>query len=213
MATLRFFNSNPPGGWRFLELRTRLVIEGENGEDLCWKVRQHRIHKQLLPIDPASIRLEVERQICGRLGLAECKPEGVEDEWVPVPADSDVMNLEKIKSFSEAAWAWLKTGGAMVSKEEAQRRAGICLDCPANCDTGKDCFNCTLGSLIRMAVPDDRRINGLKVCGHCGCDLQSKVNAPDSVIVASDAGRNVPYPSWCWQRAVIEANKSLPATP
>lgn len=212
MATLRFWNQNPAGGWKFLQFQSRLVIEGESGDDLVDRVQQHRTHKGFTPTDKPSIRLEIERQICGRLGINECRPEGIEDEWVPVPADSDVMNLDKIMSFSEAAWAWLKTGGEIVPLPEAERRAAICRDCPANCDTGKDCFNCALGGLIRLAVPPDRRLPSLKICGHCSCDLQSKVNMPDSVIIASDKGRGIVFPIWCWQRAIIEAHKSLPKT-
>ncbi len=208
MARLRFSDMTPHGGWRFLQPESRLVIEGESLGNLISLVQAHRAHKNLLPLDYESIRLEVERQICSRLGKAECQSEGTNDEWVPVPADSDVMNLEKIKSFSEAAWAWLKSGGEMVKPAEAERRAEICRLCPANMAPQKNCFNCSLGNLIRLAVPANRALPGLNTCNFCGCDLVSKVNVPASVIIASDKGRNIAYPKHCWQKEILDKNKA-----
>jgi hypothetical protein len=116
------------------------------------------------------------------------------------------MSLEKITGFSTAAWTWLKNGGEFVEKTEAERRAQICRDCPANVDQGHDCFVCSLGKLIRSAVPEDRRLHGLHSCQYCGCDLQSKVNLPDAAIIASDTSRNIQFPSYCWQQSIL-ANK------
>ncbi len=210
MALLRFSNQVPPmGGFRFRQPESRLVIEGESLTDLVERIRDHRIHKGLAPTDRESIRLEAERQICGRLGLAECKPEGIADEWTPVPAGSDVMSLEKISSFSRAAWEWGKSGGELVPLHEAERRRDICAGCAANTDPGHDCFTCKLGQLIAAAVPAERRFPELHVCGHCGCELRSKVSLPKKVIIASDIGRGIVYPNHCWQKEILDESASV----
>ena len=203
MARLKHRDETPPGGWRFLQLDTRLVIEGESFGNLVALVIAHRRHKGLQPQDKAEVGLEIERQICGRLTAYQCRSEGTDDDWIPVPADSDVMNMAKIKSFSESAWTWLKGGGQMVPAPEAERRAEICRACPANLESGHSCFSCTLGKLIRLSVPSERRLDGLKTCGFCGCELTSKVLMPESVILASDHDRNIAYPKNCWQREII----------
>lgn len=207
MAKLTQKNTVPPGGFYYLQPESRLRIDGESLGDLLRQVILHRQHKGFEPRDPDTVQAEIERQICGRLGREQCRPEGRDDDWVPVSADSDVMSLDKIRSFSSAAWEWLKSGGKLVDMAEAERRRAICAACPANADTGRDCFNCSLGKLIRLAVPADRRFQDLRVCSYCGCDLRSKVNVPDSVIVVSDQGRGIAYPKHCWQREILASHQ------
>ncbi len=213
MAYLRFSNQVPQGGFRYRQAESQLVIEGESLTDLVNRVRDHRIHKGLAPTDRETISVEVQRQICGRLGLAECSPEGIADEWTPVPADSDVMSLEKIVSFSRAGWEWMKSGGELVPLHEAERRRDICVKCPANADLGHDCFTCKLGQMVSEAVPAERRFPDVRVCAFCSCSLSAKCSAPESVIVASDKGRDILYPNHCWQKAILDAHKSLPTAP
>lgn len=204
MATLRFKNSSPPyGGFNYRQAETGLLITGSSLGELTGKVILHRTHKGLLPVDEPTVQKEIERWICGRLGGNECMTEGIDDPWVPAPLDSNVMSLDKLIGFSTAAWAWLKGGGAFVEKTESEHRAKICRDCPANVDQGHDCFTCMLGKLVRSAVPDDRRIEGLHSCQFCGCDLQSKVNLPAAAIVASDTSRGIQFPINCWQRDIL----------
>lgn len=207
MALLRFKNQAPNRGFTFMQGETRLWLEGKSLGELVKKVKDHRQHKGLHPQDEASIQLEVERQICARLGTNDCIAEGPDDDWAPVPVDSNVMNVDKILSFSRSALEWIKGGGQLVAIEEAERRASICRGCPSNVDSGHGCFNCAMTKIISLAVPASRRLPDLKICGHCGCDLQSKVNMPDSVIVASDVGRNITFPTFCWQRQILEKNR------
>lgn len=207
MALLRFKNEKPAlGGYSYLQKETALILTADSLGELTRQVIAHRKHKSLPFGSEADVQKEIERWICGRLGNNECIPEGPDDPWVPVPHDSNVMNLEKIVGFSTAAWTWLKNGGEFVAREEAQRRAAICWSCPANVDQGHECFTCSLGKLVRAAVPEDRRIAGLHSCQFCGCDLVSKINLPDEAIIASDTGRGIQFPAHCWQKSIL-ANK------
>jgi len=204
MALLRFKREVPPfGGFSYLQKETSLILTADSLGELTRQVIAHRKHKNLPYGTEAEVQKEIERWICGRLGNNECISEGPDDPWVPTPQDSNVMNLEKIVGFSSAAWTWLKGGGDFVPPEEAKRRATICWGCPANVDQGHECFTCSLGKLVRAAVPDDRRVAGLHSCQFCGCDLISKVNLPDAAIIASNAGRGIKFPKYCWQNSIL----------
>ena len=204
MALLRFKNEKPAfGGYTYLQKETALILTANSLGELTRQVIAHRKHKSLPFGSEADVQKEIERWICGRLGSNECISEGPDDPWVPTPQDSNVMSMEKIVGFSTAAWTWLKSGGEFVTKEEAQRRAAICWACPANVDQGHECFTCSLGKLVRSAVPDDRRIAGLHSCQFCGCDLVSKVNLPDPAIIASDTSRGIIFPAHCWQKSIL----------
>jgi hypothetical protein len=203
MALLRHKNTTPSLGWRYRQKETGLVLTAKSLGELTLTVKHHRQHAHLEPTDMESIAFEIERQICARLGIYDCMKEGPDDDWAPVPNGSNLFSIDKIISLSRSAFEWIKTGGELVTPEEADRRAAICRDCPSNVDSGHGCFNCALGKIVRLAVPAERRPPGLASCSHCGCDLTSKVNVPDSVIVASDAERNIEYPSHCWQRKIL----------
>jgi len=208
MARLRFKHTAPLLGWRYRQSETGLVITATSLGELARKVSEHRQHKNLQPTDMASIQIEIERQLCGRLGNSDCIAEPG-DNWVPVRDENNIMSVDKIISFSRAAWEWIKSGGELVVPEEAERRAKICRDCPANADSGHGCFNCALGKLVRSMVPQSRQIEGLKTCMYCGCDLQSKVNLPEAGIIASDKGRNIAFPDHCWQRQILDTHKNV----
>lgn len=210
MPSLRFKDTVPNGGWRFLETRTGLNVEGESFGHLRDQVIAHRSHRGLDPIDPPTVEQEIETQLCGRLGDRECK--GIPgDGWVPVRSAMDIFDMEKIVAFSASAWEWVKTGGKLVPIEESERRAVICRGCPANSSAGQGCMKCGVNKLVLALVPGDRMTEGVTLCLYCGCDLRAKVLAPDSVIVESDRGRGIEYPPHCWQRHILEAHKSLPS--
>ena len=66
---------------------------------------------------------------------------------------------------------------------------------------------CRCAPLYRMvdrAIPEDRRFGDLHVCGVCGCSLKAKCAVPASVVVASDEGRDLPYPVGCWVPSVLQ---------
>lgn len=209
MALYRFPEMNPPGGWRYRQTESKAIIVGESHYDLVNLVIAHRRHKGYKPIDRSSVILDVERQICTRLGSQQCKSEGPEDTWVPVPSKHNIFDIETIRSFSAAAWSWLKEGGKLIDEPEAERRAEICRACPANSDAGQGCMRCHLAKVVGTLVPEKRKLDGLTMCVFCGCDLRAKILMPDDVIVKSDQGRDIKYPLHCWQREILDSHKSL----
>jgi hypothetical protein len=208
MPKIRHPNQNPPGGWRFLQKETMAVIQGESSGDLIQRVIKHRLHKGLSPVDADAVWDEIQRQICTRLGIHECKSEGPGDPWVPIKNGFDILELDKIKAFSAAFWEWLKSGRELVSEAEAQRRREICKVCPCN-QSFSGCKACTVLGLIEAAVPKGKRFDDLEGCLVCACTLKAKVWMPESVIMAADSGRNLRFPVPCWQGEIQERHKSL----
>lgn len=192
----------PPGGFIYFQKETEFTIKGENEDNLIDLVIAHRKYRNLHPQEPSLVRLDIERQICTRLGIGECRPENVADKWVPQIQTRPVFTMGKVIGLSNAALEFVKSGMNLVPIEEAQRRAEICKGCAQNRElTGCSCS--TFHKLIAAMVPASRKINGLFVCWACGCDLRSKVNLEDSVIIESNKNQQVDYPAFCWQRAIL----------
>lgn len=197
MATLKFPNMAPPRGWQYFEARSRLTIKDDNLYSLTQKVIDHRKHKGWGPVDTKTVRLEIERQICQRLGTDLCIPESANDSWKPTSDISTSIGLEQVMAFSRAAFEWLKSGGDMVSLEENERRRAICAECPLN-QPMNGCKCAPFYKILSNIIPDNRRHSDLHICGICGCSLQAKCASPVNVIKQSDKGRDLSYPTQCW---------------
>ena len=206
MAKLRNPNEGPPGGFRYTEYRSGLQIKEPTLMDCAHKVVEHRKHRGWGPIDVQTVRAEVERQICSRLGAQHCVSEGPDDKWKPI---NDMMlnfRLSSIMAASKAALEWLSSGLGMSSMEENQRRRALC----SNCTLNQPATGCKCSVLYRMidnAVPAERRFEDLHICGACGCSLKAKCAAPDNVIIASEKGRDLTYPHHCWVPDALKRNE------
>lgn len=209
MALLKSWRTNPPGTWRHHQSETEFEMKAENGDALVDMVVAHRIYRNLPRADRASVKLDVQRQICISLSRGDCKSEGSDDPWVPADKSRPLVTMARVIAFSRAAFEFLKSGARLVPREVALERAAICKGCVENRKmTGCNCGN--YHKLIAASIPAERKIDGLDVCFRCGCDLTSKVNLEDSVILASNKGQKIEYPSFCWQRKIIEAQENLP---
>lgn len=200
MARYKFLNQVPPGGYWYIQRETALRIEGDSIPEVAKKTIAHRQYKGLQPTDYATVALEVERQICSRLGEDHCRKEGSDDPWQPLNFKSTVMKVGNVFAFSRAAFEWLTSGRELVSREKAEGRAKGCASCPLNWPlTGCKCSK--IIKLISKAVPADKQFDNLGVCMACECSLPAKVWLPRNVVDASNAGRNIKFPQdgSCWQ--------------
>lgn len=199
MARLKFQNEVPPLGFWYIQPQSRLRIDGESLDDTTNKVIAHRKYKGFEPVEFKVVRLEVERQICTRLGTYHCKAEEG-DKWTPIQSESTMLSVGSIKAASKAAWEWLSSGRELVSAEQAKTRAELCQKCPINQPlTGCKCSS--VFKIIERIVPKEKRFDGLGVCVVCQCSLPAKVWLPRNVIDASNAGQklNFPQDGSCWQ--------------
>lgn len=200
MARLKYPRDVPPNGFWFIQKESFLRLEGESLKDLAEKVVAHRKYRGYEPTDFATVALEVERQICSRLGVYHCKPEGNEDNWVPIDFPNTVLKLGTVVGASKALFAYLASGLELVTPEKAKERADKCARCPINWPlTGCKCG--ALYKLLEKAVPKEKRFANLGVCVICQCSLPAKVWLPRKVIDASNEGRDLKFPrdGSCWQ--------------
>lgn len=199
MALLKFQNEVPPLGFWYIQAQSRLRIDGESLKDTTGKVIAHRKYKGFEPTDYPTVKLEVERQICSRLGTFHCKAEDG-DQWTPVQMESTMLSVSAVKAASKAAWEWLSSGRELVSADQAGERAAKCLHCPINQPlTGCKCSS--VFKMIERVVPKEKRFDGLGVCVICQCSLPAKVWLPRNVVDASNEGRKLNFPKdgSCWQ--------------
>lgn len=193
MALLKHPGTVPPGGFKYRQPETGLTLTGDSLSDLINKTVSHRRYKGLKPDSAEMVSLDVQRQICTRLGKADCKEEET-DSWVPVPT-TPRFTLTDILAFSRTLLEFIKSGGALVPIDEAQRRREICVVCPLN-QKATGCKCSLFYKAVNAAVPKERRWDDLHVCGICHCSTMAKVNVPLSVIEADK--RKLAFPVNCW---------------
>lgn len=196
MALLKTPNTAPPGGYKYRQSETGLVVTGDSLNDLVSKVASHRRYKGLKPDGAGIISLEVQRQICARLGTDHCIAEEA-DTWVPVSSQPRRLTLNDMMAFSKVALEFIKNGGRMTDFDEAKRRAAVCRDCPLN-QPASGCKCGTFYKMINASIPVERKFAGLDVCQACACSCVAKVNVPMEVIKADT--RPIEYPVNCWMR-------------
>jgi len=105
--------------------------------------------------------------------------------------------------FGKTTLKYLKSGGRVVSQEEAERRAEICTACEFNNPKNKDekgCLSCIAKKIyfaIRKRTPETSLDDKLTFCKVCNCELKIKVHLPLSAI--DNEGIIHKYPWHCWQ--------------
>lgn len=122
------------------------------------------------------------------------------------------LNLaQQAMSLAYALKQYIQNGGSLVTQNEANIRAGVCMSChnnTANLAGGgllkKICTACTKGGLValRSLVLAGRKTpidNRLKDCAICGCDLALKVWVPKEYF-DPDGKESNKWPSFCWMK-------------
>ncbi len=207
MALLKRKNETPPGTgkWEYLQAESGATISAENFYALVDLVVAHRAYRGFARANAEEASLDIQRQVCQALGTAECKKEGPSDAWTPRIPERQKITMGDVISFSKATLAFVASGGALAPMDEVTRRAAICRACSLNRPmTGCSCN--TFYKLIEAAVPKERRIDGLHVCGVCHCSNTAKVNLTDEQVISSNEGRNLIWPEGqdCWQRDLMQ---------
>lgn len=197
----------PPGGaWKF---NNPPLIVGGTYDELIDKVASFRKSNGATDEQLATIEFEVEDQICAHW------PQGCQRGVF-----SSMTILDAQREFKKALQSIAADG--FVSKEEAERRANICLSChnhvknanytaPSQggcrgCSKASQILDATLWKLglkaVDMVSPlllagKSTSLDGqLGQCGLCSCLLKIKIWVKTSV--GGDAHKKNMYPSFCW---------------
>lgn len=119
------------------------------------------------------------------------------------------MNLlERAKTIADGAKnlaIWVGSGGLVVSQEDAQARAEICLNCPLN-EPGM-AVTSEVASATRAFLEFKNqlrlRVNGEKSLHHCkgcGCVLRLLIWEPQDRVKAQMTSEEIAItPKYCWK--------------
>lgn len=122
---------------------------------------------------------------------------------MPTTAIKRDFTKQDVLAFVAAVKGTIEAGG-VVSKEEANRRAGICFKCPYNTKIA-GCEGCNGIASLVFGILGARKLHNagaLKSCGVCGCNLKAKTWVPKEVLdnLSQVQDNREDYPAWCWNR-------------
>lgn len=205
MALLKSYTTTPPGGWQYFQTETEFTIKGDCWSELVDLVLAHRRYRNLQPQDKPAVELEIQRQMCRKLGKGECRSEGPQDKWLPLPHEKNMLTMEMVLAFSKAAIAFVASGGELAPMEEVKRRAAICRHCLFNSQLS-GCRCQPFYALLDKTIPRDRRMPDMGVCKVCSCSNLVKVNLTDEQVRISNEGRDLQWPQdqECWQARIMQ---------
>ena len=187
---------SPPGGWQLTVPQTGQTLRAPFENALRTQVRRHlQANGYELPEDfdewfeeTACEESEHREPFCGP-GLP------------PLPNfDQKLITPSKAKRFMRTALEFLKDR-KVVNREEAERRAAICSQCPLAGVIGA-CWGChavyrqikRLLENVELDLPEDKPF-----CLACGCLLKAKVWLPNETLDRAEEGDRPDYWEGCWR--------------
>jgi hypothetical protein len=178
-------NYVPPLGW-FVVWEGQ-DVHGGDWYDLVDKCQKVTIGLGKIP-SPNFEKL-VEHALCERVS-SQCKP---------CNKVAQTLGFMAIVRWVKAMYAFATQGKfELVSQEEAERRADICMRCPMQVSTS-GCWGCKGIAGMLPAIAGARKTSfdaQLKACGVCGCYNAVAVHLP----VAIQGSKDLEFPEWCWKR-------------
>ena len=187
----------PKDGWTYVQQPLNTAIKGKSWNELVRRVRNFRI----------ANGIAIERDFEEQLGQEVCRQQGwgtpVCEEQEPPTVEKRQISMHDVVSFLKVLKHWILHNPALVTQEEADRRAEICAGCPYNVDvTG--CMGCTnIAGLIFNVVQDrSTKWDGqLKNCQVCGCVNSAQVWVPKETLDKGvTAEMREDFPSHCWKK-------------
>lgn len=93
--------------------------------------------------------------------------------------------------------------GEVVSQEEAERRANICMQCKPYNTLIEGCEGCSgIGTLVFGVIGHRtvKNLGHLKSCGICGCSLKAKIWLTKKTLDSTSRIQETTgkFPKWCW---------------
>lgn len=187
----------PQDGWVYTQESHGTTIKGKSWNELVSRVRQYRLANGI------AIGNDFEEI----LGSEVCQQQGwgspVCQHAEPPPLKERAISLHDIVNFLKVLKHWLLNNPTLVDQEEADRRAGICAQCPHNVEV-HGCLGCTnIAGLIFNVVQDRKTPQDtvLRNCRICGCVNKAQVWVPKETL---DQGvspeMRSEFPEWCWKK-------------
>lgn len=187
-------NTTPPGGWRFLEMRSKMWHRSHSFQGLVQKVIQHR---EVNGYPPGNPEAEVEEFIC------DIEPGSCTKGLSKPPARA--IKIQDVLRFTKTMAQHVWQGGELVSQEEANRRAEICASCVYNVPTDgcEGCHNPGISKAIKdmLGVKTTEHTDSLQTCWWCGCFNKVQIWFHINVLrKALEPEIQKDLPNHCWKK-------------
>jgi len=203
MAKYQFSNPQqvPPGGYQWKDPDTGTLINSRCYDVFVGRVNAHRDGNGL----PRVTEAEMQHQNCSRLAPSAFANFCISDAPSPLSIDSVRLHASDIARGTMAILRFKMAGSPLVAKEEAERRAAICIGCPFNTTYRMPCAGMCgeLLDVVQALVGGERtsRDGDLHACAVCKCSLAAKVHVPLDILRKSDTPEIAEaYPENCWMR-------------
>jgi hypothetical protein len=199
MITVKRDIESPPGGWKLTVEQTGVTVTAPFFAVLKTRVAAHmRANSIALPADYDEWCAD-----------AACRESGLGSPFCGGAVAQPDASMPSL-TFALAARFLNTMVGVIrdrkfVSRDEAERRAAICLSCPLHRDSIGGCMGCS--ALLRKveramkAHPLDPRLGW---CGACGCKCSVKAWVDNSTLDRAEANRP-PYHEGCWRNEATPA--------
>lgn len=187
----------PPGGFRYKQPESGLILTAGSLLNLVEAVRKHRIANHY-PITP-TFASEVEHGACREVSAA-CQ-EVHSSKAAKMLGVQDVLRLTALIGES------MVRGRPTVEPEEAEARAATCVGCkdnlePIGCGPCQSkAMEAIIGGLI--GSKNTSRDLELKACRHCGCLNKAQIWVPIDILHRHSAVDSLEsLPVHCWKRPI-----------
>jgi len=186
-------NTVPRGNWNYRDPLTGVPFTANDLVVLLQQVRTQR-RANGIPVESGWEQVVLD-ELCQQNPHIPCGEAGVQE--IHMTGDDVRRFLTTLKE---------QYGHELVSEEEHQRRADICLTCPKLADVACT-FPCGWVSKTLTELLGGRRIHRAaelhkRGCSACGCQIDAKTYYPLDVLKSVDEklGKQPDYWEHCWMR-------------
>jgi hypothetical protein len=193
---------SPPGGWRYTVPETGVTIKAPFFNTLKPRVIAHLKANHVVVDDERLLLLEDG-------ACRETRPPGSWCAKRPAkPVEGGMLPLLiHVERFLKTVWGAIRAR-QFVSREEANRRIAICLQCPKRAATPGGCQGCY--TLLKKAATLMEKNDAIKIepdedgyvrdtCSACWCVLPLKVWLPQATLDKAEGEKRPDYAPGCWR--------------
>lgn len=186
----------PPGGYRYRQPESGLLIHSTSFLNLIEAVRLHRVANHY-PI-PHTFESDVANGVCLEVSEAcqEVSPSGA----------AKPMGLADVLRLTGLVGESLLRGQPVVDDALAEHRAATCAGCRDNVDPSGGCSACQSEAAAKLMASlvgsrATRRDADLKTCRHCGCFNKVQLWIPGDILRRHSEKATLDLlPRHCWKR-------------
>jgi hypothetical protein len=189
----------PPGGWRYRQPETGMLMTGADFTELQSKVKAHR-RANAFPIG-----LEFEQEIIDQ--LCSIMPPGVCEQDIGAVQKGRPLTFKEVVTATLTLGSWIVGGMKRETLQVANERVRVCSGCPYN-QKIQGCGSCAMNTVRNMIVDlvgkekleYSNDIQG-NACAICGCSIGALVWMPSDILNQHEPAETLEkLPAHCWHK-------------